>query len=641
MNCDEGELLRAQDFGRALVKDKVPPEDVAALHEMALAKVDDAVNSVDIAAFVERSSTVLLEVLMAYGLAHREQLEHLKIQSAALRESEERYRQVFEHNHVAQILIDPHSCQIVEANCAAGKYFGQNLQNLQNVTLDSLSTDSKESIQNSIHSVVENNSSLFYFSHVQKSGAVLDAEFHATPINIREQTLVFAIIQDITERRKAEGEVQFLATHDPLTNLPNRTLFCDRIEMMLAKSKRFTTPAALISLNIDGFKTINDALGSDRADLVLIEMAKRLKNTVRSTDTVARLGSDEFGITWTDLKDTRDISVIINKIIRATEKPIDVNGRDIRVTASMGVSIYPHDATTSASLLLHSEQAMHRAKEKGGRQYECFVTGMDQEAAERRRLEDDLYAALERGELELFYQGQVDIRSGGIYGAEALLRWKSPSRGYISPASFIPVAEANGLIVPIGEWVLKQACKQISEWSTLSNPPVVSVNMSPVQLREANVVDMMHKHLETYNVNPLQLNLELTETAIMHDDKAGEKALNQFHQMKIGLALDDFGTGFSSLSYLNRYSFSKLKIDREFITDISTDTHAVPLVDATISMGHSLGMAIVAEGVENMDQVAYLRNKGCDLVQGYVFSRPIPAVEFTRFMNEWNKSVAQ
>lgn len=640
-NGDEGELLRAQDFGKALVKSKTPPEEVAAFHEVATKEVGLYIDPADLSGFVERASAVLLEVLMAYGLAYRKQVEHLITQSLALKESEERYRQVFERNQVAQVLINPKTYKIVEANQAASNYFGYDLDELQSLRLDTLSIDPEEHFQNAIHSVLKDKRSLFYFSHLHDSAAVLDAEFHATSINIGGETLVFAIIQDITERRKAEGEVQYLATHDSLTSLPNRTLFADRIEVMLAEAERFTTPAALISFNIDGFKTVNDALGSDAADAVLREMAKRLKSEVRATDTVARLGSDEFGITWADLKDINDLAGISNKIMRATEVPINIQGREIRLTASMGISIYPYDATTPSTLLQHSEHAMHKAKERGGKKCEYFTGNMGKEAEDRRRLEDDLYLALERDELELHYQGQVDIRTGEIYGAEALLRWNNPNRGYISPVLFIPIAESNGLIAPIGEWVLEQACKQISEWSTMAKPPVVSVNMSPVQLREKDIEAMVQTKIEAYGINPRHLNLELTETAIMHDDVIAGKVLTQFQELGIDLALDDFGTGFSSLSYLNRFSFSKLKIDREFIMAINADTHSVPLVDATISMGHSLGLTIVAEGVEDMDQVAYLRNKGCDLVQGYVFCRPVPAEEFTQFMSNWNKTAAQ
>ena len=314
---------------------------------------------------------------------------------------------------------------------------------------------------------------------------------------------------------------------------------------------------------------------------------------------------------------------------------MNILGQNIRVTASMGVSIYPYDATTPSTLLQHAEQALHTAKGKGGKRCEFFVGSIGKEAEERRLLEDDLYQAIERDELELHYQGQVDIQSGALMGAEALIRWNHPVRGNFSPVDFIPVAEANGLIVPIGEWVLEQACRQIAEWSMLSAPPVISVNMSPVQMRESDIVEMVGRQLETYRISPGLLNLELTETAIMHDSELGGRILNEFRELGIALALDDFGTGFSSLSYLNRYPFTKLKIDREFINDISPDVAAVPLVDATISMGHSLGMTVVAEGAEEMHQVDYLRSKGCDYVQGYVFCRPVPAVKFSELMSNW------
>lgn len=632
---DEGDLMRAQDLGRTLVNGDTPPEEVGAFHEAAMKSVVSSNGLENIVIAEERAAAVLLEVLMAYGLAYREQIEHLNTQSVALKESEERYRQVFERNQVAQILINPENCKIVEANHAAADYFGYDLDELGRIALDTLSVDSDEHFQNAISSVLKNESSVFYYSFLHDAGVVLDADFHASTIEIRGQTLVFAIIQDISARRKAEEQVQYLATHDTLTALPNRTLFSDRIDMMLAEAKRTTTPAALISFNIDDFKTINDALGAEAADGLLKEIAKRLKMSVRGTDTVARLGSDEFGVTWANLEDINDLSNLVNKILRATEDPMNILGQNIRVTASMGVSIYPYDATTPSTLLQHAEQALHTAKGKGGKRCEFFVGSMSKEAEERRLLEDDLYQAIERDELELHYQGQVDIQSGALMGAEALIRWNHPVRGYVSPVDFIPVAEANGLIVPIGEWVLEQACRQIAEWSMLSAPPVISVNMSPVQMRESDIVEMVGRQLETYRISPGLLNLELTETAIMHDSELGGRILNEFRELGIALALDDFGTGFSSLSYLNRYPFTKLKIDREFINDISPDVAAVPLVDATISMGHSLGMTVVAEGAEEMHQVDYLRSKGCDYVQGYVFCRPVPAVKFSELMSNW------
>jgi len=638
-NNDEGDLLRAQDFGKALVQSDTPPEEFGALHEGAMKEVVSNCDFLSFIEFEERASAVLLEVLMAYGLSYREQIEHLNVKSLALKESEERYRQVFERNQVAQILINPTTYRIVEANKAAAEYFGYDLDALPNESLDTLSVDTKDSLQHSISSILKNESSLFYFSHPDKSGAILDAEFHASCIDIRGETLIFAIIQDITERRKAEEQVQYLATHDSLTTLPNRTLFVDRIEMMLAESKRFTTPAALISFNIDGFKTVNDALGPDAADFLLKEVARRLKSGVRVTDTVARLGSDEFGITWADLKDINDLAGIINKITRATEEPIDINGRNVRVTASMGISIYPYDATTPSALLQHAEQAMHKAKETGGKKCEFFSGSMGKDADERRRLEDDLYLAIEREEMELHYQGQVDIHSGKLMGAEALIRWNNPNRGYVSPLDFIPVAESNGLIIPIGEWVLEQACRQISEWSSMAAQPVISVNMSPIQIHEKDIVNMVEKKIEEHGISPRLLNLELTESIIMHDSELGGKVLNEFQGLGIALALDDFGTGFSSLSYLNKYPFSKLKIDREFVMNIVPGATSIPIVDATIAMGHSLGMTIVAEGVEDMHQVKYLQSKGCDYVQGYVFCSPVPAMEFTTLMANWDRSI--
>ena len=634
---DEGDLMRAQDFGRALVSSDTPPEEVGGFHDAAMSHIVANTGISNLIEFQERASAVLLEVLMAYGLAYRKQMEHLQTPSNALKASEQRYLQVFERNQVAQIVNDPNNEQNVIAHQTATEHFGYAPSELQNETLDSLSIDPVEHLHKSISSVLSNESALFYFSHLHRAGAIFDAEFHATSIDIRGDALIFAIIQDITERRKAEEQVQYLATHDSLTSLPNRTLFVDRIEMMLAEAERSTTPAALISFNIDDFKSINDALGADAADLVLQKIATRLKAGVRATDTVARLGSDEFGITWGDLRDIDDLSGIVNKITRATDQPIDVNGHPVRITASMGVSIYPYDATTSSALLQHAEQALHTAKAMGGRKCEFFVGDMGAKAEDRRRLEDDLYLAIEREELELHYQGQVDIRTGLLMGAEALVRWNNPDRGYVSPVTFIPVAESNGLIIPIGKWVLEQACRQISEWSTMATPPVVSVNMSPVQMHENDIVEMVKKTMEEYRISPRLLNLELTETAIMRDTEQGGRILDQFRKLGVELALDDFGTGFSSLSYLNRYPFSKLKIDREFINDITPKERAVPLVDATISMGHSLGMSVVAEGVENMQQVQYLKEKGCDIVQGYVFCRPVPAQEFSTAMLNWDK----
>jgi diguanylate cyclase (GGDEF)-like protein len=387
-------------------------------------------------------------------------------------------------------------------------------------------------------------------------------------------------------------------------------------------------------VDLDHFKTINDSLGHFAGDQLLTEVAQRLVACGRRMDTVARLGGDEFVVLLAETT-LEGAGAVARKIIDSVAQPYQIEQHQLTVTPSMGISLYPQDGRDFESLLKHADTAMYRAKESGRNAYQFFASEMNVAALERLVLENSMRQALERGEFVLHYQPQIDVASGSIVGAEALIRWKHPEIGMVSPGRFIPVAEVSGLIGPIGEWVLREACRQNHAWQTDGLPPIcIAVNISSVQFRGGKLEESVREVLAATGLEPEWLELELTEGTVMSDANATVDALHRLSAMGIRLAIDDFGTGYSSLSYLKRFPIDRLKIDQSFVRDIVTDPDDWAIASAVISMGHSLRLDVIAEGVEHAEQLEMLRRQGCDEVQGYFFSVPLPAAEFAELLRQ-------
>ena len=432
--------------------------------------------------------------------------------------------------------------------------------------------------------------------------------------------------RDITDRKVAEERIQFLAYYDALTGLPNRTLLQDRLAKALAGASRRNDKVALLFLDLDGFKIINDSLGHSVGDLLLKQIADRLKRFSRDQDTVARLGGDEFLIVLSDVKDIPDAAVAAERLMDAMTGGFVVQGHPLSVSCSLGISIFPEHGVDGETLIKHADAAMYSAKDNGRNNIQLFTAQMNAQAVERLALESSLRRALEKKELFLVYQPQMDVASGKITGLEALLRWQHPELGLVPPDRFIRIAENSGLIIPIGEWVLRAACSQARRWQDEGIPPVVvAVNVSAVQFRQPGFCALIKRVLEETGLAPQYLGLELTEGLLLADADVTFAVLQDLKAMGLSLAIDDFGTGYSGFSYLRHFWVSKLKIDRSFIRDVAVNPDDAAITAAIISMAKSLRLKAVAEGVENEAQMSFLRAHHCDEIQGYYFSRPLTA----------------
>ena len=447
--------------------------------------------------------------------------------------------------------------------------------------------------------------------------------------------LIRGTMQDITERRAYEARIEFLASHDALTDLPNRNLLCDRVAQAIAQVRRAKRRLAVLFLDVDRFKFVNDGFGHATGDGLLKAIAARLLTTVRESDTVARLGGDEFVIMLNNLAQAKDAGSIAKRILARLSSPFMVAGRELHVTASLGVSIYPEDGDNSNALLKSADAAMYRAKAQGRDCFQFYTREMTAQANERLELESALRLAMERREFELHYQPKVSLDSGRILGFEALVRWRHPTRGMVSPAQFIPLAEETGLISALGEWVLRTACAQAVAWHAAGYPHLsMAVNLSARQFQQRNIPELVRDVLSASGLGPERVELELTESLLMEDTGTVVGALRQLKEIGVVLSLDDFGTGYSSLSYLKRFPIDVVKIDRSFVCDVTSNADGASLARTIIAMAKSLKLKTVAEGVETKAQLDFLRRNACDAIQGYYFSKPLPATEALALLRE-------
>jgi len=442
--------------------------------------------------------------------------------------------------------------------------------------------------------------------------------------------------RDITERREEQLKLDFLAHHDPLTNLPNRSVFDERLNCAISLASRSASKLAVLFLDLDRFKIINDTLGHRVGDQLLITVGQRLSHVIRECDLVARWGGDEFTLLLPKINSTNDAVKASQRIIASLSAPIKCMDHEFYITGTIGISIYPTSGRDAETLVRNADTAMYRAKEGGKNYFQVYTAAMTNGAAERLSLETSMRKALERGEFVLNYQPQLDIRTGKITGVEALVRWQHPHRGLIPPGEFITLAEETGLIVPLGEWVLSEACKQAVKFNIAGRAPVrVAVNLSARQIYRKDFVKTVDRALRESGLNPRLLELELTESVLMNDEQSSIKPLLDLRAMHVDLSVDDFGTGYSSFIYLKRYPITSLKIDQSFISNISSEGDDATIVRSMIDMAHNLRLRVVAEGVENPAQYSFLSRHGCDEVQGYYFSAPIPAEALSALLSEF------
>ena len=470
---------------------------------------------------------------------------------------------------------------------------------------------------------------------VRRDGVEAAIEDSAAPIHDRRGQVSGAVMvfHDVSKARALSVRMSYLAQHDGLTDLPNRILFNDRLTQAIALAQRHQQKLALLYLDVDRFKHINDSLGHTVGDHLLQSVAQRLVASVRNSDTVSRQGGDEFVILLSEVRHAQDAAVAAEKVRVALTAPHYIDQHDLHLTASIGIVIYPDDGMEGKTLLTNADFAMYHAKESGRNNYQFFRPDMNVSAIERQSLEEGLRHAVERKEFVLHYQPQMDLHTRAIIGVEALIRWHHPQRGLVGPAQFIPVAEECGFIVPFGRWVLREACRQGRAWQDAGLPPMrIAVNISAAELRAKDYVAGVRAILLETGLEPGYLELELTETFLMQDSTSTTDVLQALKGMGVHLALDDFGTGYSSLSYLRRFPIDTLKIDQSFVRDLTTDADDASIVSAVISMGKSLHKRVVAEGVETPEQLAFLQEQNCPEGQGYYLSQPLVAGQLTQLL---------
>ena len=468
---------------------------------------------------------------------------------------------------------------------------------------------------------------------VCKDGRTFPLTILGAPSIFNGQAASVGTLIDISAQKEAEQKIRELAEFDVLTGLPNRRLLQDRVRQMLAAAERDETSVVLMFLDLDHFKRVNDSLGHGVGDDLLCAVAQRLLSAVRRVDTVARLGGDEFILAMPGLQ-TGLAADIARRLLDECNAPFVVAGHDLIVTPSLGISIYPQDGKDTETLLKNADAAMYKAKELGRNTFQFYASDMNTATLERLLMESNLRQALRQNDFVLHYQPLVSLQSGLIVGVEALVRWQHPELGLIMPDRFIHLAEETGLINPMGDWVLGEACRQAQRWMSAGLPAlIIAVNVAPVQFRQAGFVAAVAGALSASGLDAGQLELELTERTVMHDAEINLGTLSALHRMGVGLSLDDFGTGYSSLAYLKRFPVGKLKIDRSFIRDLDVDQDDRAIASTIVSMGRSLRLTVLAEGVEKKAQLELLRNMGCDMAQGYLFSRALPAEEMTDLLH--------
>lgn len=486
-------------------------------------------------------------------------------------------------------------------------------------------------------------SEVYEKEYIRADGTVFPVELRAFLMRDDHDKPVgmWAIVRDITERKLADAQIHHLAHHDSLTGLPNRMALRQRLEQVMATARREDTGVAVMLVDLDRFKSINDTLGHMVGDQLLIEVAQRLKNAVRENDVVARLGGDEFIVVVTNIIAPEAVSGVAGKIQAAVSQPYAIEGHQLHTTPSVGISLFPADGDNAETLIRHADAAMYEAKSEGRNNWQYYSDSVSEAATERLKVETDLRGALQRGEFLLHFQPQMELASRRIVAVEALVRWQHPEMGLVPPDRFIPVAEDIGLIVPLGEWILDRACEQLRLWRDAGLGAIrMAVNLSALQLQQQSLQDVVTGTLQRHGLTPADLELEVTESMAMRHPAVTVAALGQLKQLGVTVALDDFGTGYSSLSYLKLLPIDSLKLDRSFVGDIETDSSDATICRVTCSLAHELGLTLIAEGVETEAQFAFLKNLGCDLMQGYWLCRPLAAAAAREFIVRHNAAAA-
>ncbi|MGY0374290.1 sensor domain-containing protein [Clostridium sp. JNZ J1-5] len=546
-------------------------------------------------------------------------------------EKEDIYRSLFQKNYFSIFLICPQTGNIVDANSAACNYYGYSKESLLSMNINDINLSITPEMFNEISTDNSKKNKVFNFKHKLASGEIRDVEVYWGSIKYKGEDLIYSMVQDITEKKLADEKIIRMAYHDMLTGLPNRTLCNDYLNNSLINASLNNDMVGILFLDFDRFKCINDTLGHFIGDKLLENITERLKFILDKSDFIARAGGDEFLVILPKVTDKGKIKAIAEKIVSEFRQPIIIDGYELYTTVSLGISVYPFDGTDVRTLMKNAEIAMYKAKDSGRDNYRVFTQSMKNVIYDNFYFANNLRNAIEREELVVYYQPKIDIQEGKVTGVEALIRWDHPELGLIPPAKFISIAEETGLIVPIGEWVLRRACAQNKAWQDAGYKPIkMAVNISARQLQQKDLYEKLVEILKETNLEAKYLELEITESiAIKNIDKTNDM-LNNLKELGVNIAMDDFGTGYSALSYLNQISIDILKIDQSFIRNLALSEHNKEIAAFIIKMAHALELKVTAEGVETEEDINFLKRHKCDYVQGYYFSRPIPSDEFEK-----------
>jgi len=626
----QGDSLLAYSEDIALVREKIRMRmrHVADQYEVRVRRKDGTIIWLEIggAPVVDAAGNVVGSIGVHNDVTERRMAEE------ALRESEARYRLMAE-NSTDMISRTSNRGILLYASDACRRLLGFEPSELVGRSFYDFVFDADRDEVRHLSSLIhESGPTTFAYRVEKKDGSLV--WFETTSRSVRDVFTgkireIVGVSRDVTERKRVEEQIEYQAYHDALTGLPNRRLFRDRLTVALAHARRMKHPLAVMFLDLDRFKVVNDTLGHSTGDELLKTVGTRLQSSLREEDSIARMGGDEFTILLADLKSTDDSAKIAQKVLDTVAQPLKIDGTELFVTTSIGIALFPSDGDTAEALLANADHAMYRAKDAGRNSYQMFTPAMNNRALERLSLENDLRHALDRGELELHYQPQINIASGRVTGVEALLRWNRPGFGLVGPKDFIPIAEETQLIVPIGEWVLREACRQAMEWQ--SGRPGgfrMAVNLSPRQFQHSDLPHVIASALEYSGIAPHDLELEITESLAMQNTTRTIATLQRLREMGVQIAIDDFGTGHSSLNYLRSFPIDSVKIDQEFVQEIEGSEADRAIVSAVIGMARGLRLRVTAEGVETESQLAFLREQGCEDVQGFLFGEPVPASAF-------------
>jgi len=549
-----------------------------------------------------------------------------------LKQREASFRLLFDGNPVPMWLYDPSDLRILNVNDAALTHYGYSRARFQSMTLPELWPEDERDVHaEAAKSVGDTYQPDRTWRHLKANGCEIEVLVYARRVPFGRMHAMLVAVVDVTERKQAEARIAYMAHHDALTDLPNRILFHERLNELLARVRRHGDSLAVHCIDLDHFKGVNDTLGHPMGDELLQSVAKRLGNCLRESDMVARLGGDEFAVVQFPLGSPNEASKLANTLIDVVSKPYEVQGHEFVIGASIGIALAPDDGAEADVLLRNADIALYRAKADARGTAHFFEPEMDRRIQTRRQLELDLRKAFANGDFELFYQPLVSLATNAVNGFEALLRWRHNERGIVAPDEFIPLAEEIGLIVPLGEWVLRKACAEAVQWP---GELKVAVNLSPAQFRNRGVVKAVLAALAYSRLPANRLELEITESVLLAETETNLATLHQLREIGVRISMDDFGTGYSSLSYLRCFPFDKIKIDRSFVSELAERPDCVAIIRAVAGLGTSLGIATTAEGIETPEQLERVRAEGCTEVQGYLFSPPRPASELGALLRD-------